>query len=55
MVVPQSDALADLLHAQLLVFAADPTRLQAMGQAARRLAKPDAAEHVADAVLEVVK
>ena len=53
--VPQSDALADLLHAQLLVFAADPTRLQAMGQAARRLAKPDAAEHVADAVLEVVK
>ena len=53
--VPQSDALADLLHAQLLVFAADPARLQAMGQAARRLAKPDAAERVADAVLEVAK
>ncbi len=53
--IPQSDALADLLHAQLLIFAADPARLQAMGQAARRLAKPDAAERVADAVLEVAK
>lgn len=53
--IPQSDALAELLHAQLLVFAADPARLQAMGQAARRLAKPDAAERVADAVLEVAK
>lgn len=53
--IPQSDALADLLHAQLLVFAADPQRLQVMGQAARRLAKPDAAERVADAVLEVAK
>ena len=53
--VPQSDLLAELLHAQLLVFAADPTRLQAMGQAARRLAKPDAAQRVADAVLEVAK
>ena len=53
--VPQSDALADLLHAQLAVFAAGPARLQAMGRAARALAKPDAAERVADAVMEVVK
>ena len=53
--VPQSDALADLLHAQLAVFAAGPARLQAMGQAARALAKPDAAERVADAVMEVAK
>ena len=53
--IPQTDALADLLLAQLLVFAADPARLVGMGQAARRLAMPDAASRVAEAVLEIAK
>ncbi len=53
--IPQSDALTELLQAQLLVFAADPARLLGMGQAARRLAMPDAAARVADAVLEIAK
>ena len=53
--IPQSDSLAALLHAQLTVFAADRARLLRMGEAARILARPDAAERVADAVMEVAK
>ena len=53
--IPQSGALTELLQAQLLVFAADPARLQGMGQAARRLAMPDAASRVADTVLEIAE
>ena len=54
-IVPQSAQLADLLHAQLAIFAAVPARLATMAQAARALAKPDAAERVADAVMEAAR
>lgn len=54
-IVPQSAQLADLLQAQLAVFAANPARLQQMGEAARTLARPDAAERVADAVMEAAR
>ena len=51
----QSDALAGELQQHLAALAAAPDRMQAMGQAAKALSKPDAAERVADAVMEVAK
>ncbi|RMH94236.1 undecaprenyldiphospho-muramoylpentapeptide beta-N-acetylglucosaminyltransferase [Lysobacter pythonis] len=53
--VRQSDALAADLERELATLAANPARLQAMGRAAKALAKPDAAERVADAVLEAAR
>jgi UDP-N-acetylglucosamine--N-acetylmuramyl-(pentapeptide) pyrophosphoryl-undecaprenol N-acetylglucosamine transferase len=51
LLLPQGDALADELHAILAALVADPARRLVMAEAARALAKPDAAERVADAVL----
>ncbi len=51
--LPQGDGLADDLRLTLATLVADPARRLAMAMAARRLAKPDAAERVADIVLEV--
>ena len=47
----QGGTLADELRATLSALGADPARRLAMAEAARALARPDAAERVADAVL----
>ncbi|MFZ2753029.1 MAG: undecaprenyldiphospho-muramoylpentapeptide beta-N-acetylglucosaminyltransferase [Lysobacteraceae bacterium] len=49
----QDDTLADRLATTLRELAGDPTKRLAMAEAARALAKPDAADRVADVVLEV--
>lgn len=49
----QDDALADALASVLRELASDAPKRLAMAEAARALAKPDAAARVADAVLEV--
>jgi UDP-N-acetylglucosamine--N-acetylmuramyl-(pentapeptide) pyrophosphoryl-undecaprenol N-acetylglucosamine transferase len=51
LLLPQGDALAEELRVILAALAADPARRRAMAEAARALARPDAAERVADAVL----
>ena len=48
----QDDALAGHLQTTLRELAADPGRRLAMAQAARALARPDAAERIADIILE---
>lgn len=48
----QDDQLAGHLQATLRELAADPGRRLAMAEAARTLAKPDAAERIADIILE---
>jgi UDP-N-acetylglucosamine--N-acetylmuramyl-(pentapeptide) pyrophosphoryl-undecaprenol N-acetylglucosamine transferase len=52
LLLPQGDALAARLAEALSALAADPRRRLAMAEAARSLARPDAAARVADAVLE---
>lgn len=49
----QDETLADRLATTLRELAGDPTKRLAMAEAARSLAKPDAADRVADIVLEV--
>ncbi len=51
----QDDALADRLAVALRELAVDPAQRLAMAEAARALAKVDAAERVVDAVLEVAR
>ncbi|WP_022973136.1 UDP-N-acetylglucosamine--N-acetylmuramyl-(pentapeptide) pyrophosphoryl-undecaprenol N-acetylglucosamine transferase, partial [Xanthomonas maliensis] len=48
----QDDSLAVRLQQVLQTLLADPVRRLAMAEAARTLAKPDAAEHIADIILE---
>ncbi|RZA36225.1 MAG: undecaprenyldiphospho-muramoylpentapeptide beta-N-acetylglucosaminyltransferase [Lysobacteraceae bacterium] len=48
----QDEQLATRLQALLAELAADPARRLAMAEAARLLAKPDAAERIADIILE---
>ena len=50
--LPQGDSLANDLRGTLAMLAADPQRRLAMAEAARRLARPDATERVADIVLQ---
>jgi UDP-N-acetylglucosamine--N-acetylmuramyl-(pentapeptide) pyrophosphoryl-undecaprenol N-acetylglucosamine transferase len=52
--LPQDDALADRLLDCLRELRADPGQRFAMAEAARSLAKPDAAARVADIVLDVI-
>lgn len=52
LLLPQGKALADDLRNVLAMLAADPARRLAMAEAARLLAKPDAAERVAEIVLQ---
>jgi UDP-N-acetylglucosamine--N-acetylmuramyl-(pentapeptide) pyrophosphoryl-undecaprenol N-acetylglucosamine transferase len=52
LLLPQGDALAAKLGDALSALAADPARRPAMAEAARGLARPEAAARVADAVLE---
>ena len=51
-VIPDSDLTAERLRAAIAELLADEDRLREMGIAARRLAKPDAAERIARQVLE---
>jgi UDP-N-acetylglucosamine--N-acetylmuramyl-(pentapeptide) pyrophosphoryl-undecaprenol N-acetylglucosamine transferase len=55
LLLPQGDALAERLRDALSALAADPARRLAMAEAARSLARPDAAARVADAVLEAAQ
>jgi len=55
LLLKQDDALAANLGAVLGELARDPGRRFAMADAARALAKPDAAERVADAVLATIQ
>lgn len=54
-VFKQGDALAETLAAALRELAANPAQRAAMAEAARALAKTEAAARVADAVLEVAR
>ena len=53
LLLPQGDALTQDLRIALSQLASNPERRLAMAEAARALAKPDAAERVADIVLQV--
>jgi UDP-N-acetylglucosamine--N-acetylmuramyl-(pentapeptide) pyrophosphoryl-undecaprenol N-acetylglucosamine transferase len=53
--VRDQEMTAERLWAELRVFAEAPGRLRAMGEAARGLAKPGAAERAADVLEEVAK
>ena len=53
LLLPQDAQLADNLRGAIVALAGDSTRRLAMAEAARALARPDAAERVADAVLAV--
>ncbi|MDB6164122.1 MAG: murG [Xanthomonadaceae bacterium] len=50
--IPESGRLAGELRTTLAELASDPARRLAMAEAARQLARPDAAERVADVVLQ---
>ncbi|MDX6623250.1 MAG: UDP-N-acetylglucosamine--N-acetylmuramyl-(pentapeptide) pyrophosphoryl-undecaprenol [Solirubrobacterales bacterium] len=54
-VIADAELDADRLAAEVDGLFADPDRLEAMATAARRIAKPDAARRIADAVLEVAR
>jgi len=51
-VIADAELTAERLGAEVAAVLEDPTRLEAMAAAARRLAKPDAARRIADEVLE---
>ena len=53
--LPQGDTLAEELRATLAEVAADPARRLQMAEAARALARPDAAGRVADVVLSIAE
>jgi UDP-N-acetylglucosamine--N-acetylmuramyl-(pentapeptide) pyrophosphoryl-undecaprenol N-acetylglucosamine transferase len=52
--LPQNDALADQLRNVLVDLRANPVRRSAMAEAARAIARPDAAARVAQIVLEEI-
>jgi UDP-N-acetylglucosamine--N-acetylmuramyl-(pentapeptide) pyrophosphoryl-undecaprenol N-acetylglucosamine transferase len=52
-VLDQRDLTGDRLATELLALAGDADRRRAMGEAARRLARPDAARVIVDRVLEL--
>jgi UDP-N-acetylglucosamine--N-acetylmuramyl-(pentapeptide) pyrophosphoryl-undecaprenol N-acetylglucosamine transferase len=54
-VIPDSELTPERLSAAIAELLADEDRLRAMSMAARRLAKPDAAERIAREVLEVAR
>jgi UDP-N-acetylglucosamine--N-acetylmuramyl-(pentapeptide) pyrophosphoryl-undecaprenol N-acetylglucosamine transferase len=53
--IEQKDLTADLLVSRIFALAADPDRRKQMSVAARRLARPDAAERIVDAVITLVE
>jgi UDP-N-acetylglucosamine--N-acetylmuramyl-(pentapeptide) pyrophosphoryl-undecaprenol N-acetylglucosamine transferase len=54
-VIADAELDAERLRAEVAAVLDDPERLEAMADASRRLAKPDAARRIADAVLEVAR
>jgi UDP-N-acetylglucosamine--N-acetylmuramyl-(pentapeptide) pyrophosphoryl-undecaprenol N-acetylglucosamine transferase len=52
-VIEQDQLTGALLASRILALAADPDRRTAMSAAAKRLAKPDAADRIADVVVEL--
>ncbi|HKP92059.1 MAG TPA: glycosyltransferase, partial [Thermoleophilaceae bacterium] len=54
-VVPDAELDADRLGAEVEALIGDPERLRAMAGAARRLARPDAADRIAEAVIGEVE
>jgi UDP-N-acetylglucosamine--N-acetylmuramyl-(pentapeptide) pyrophosphoryl-undecaprenol N-acetylglucosamine transferase len=54
-VIPDAELSADRLSDEIAVLLADEDRLRAMGTAARRLAKPDAAQRIARELLEAAR
>jgi UDP-N-acetylglucosamine--N-acetylmuramyl-(pentapeptide) pyrophosphoryl-undecaprenol N-acetylglucosamine transferase len=54
-VIPDGELSAERLQAEIASVFGGASRLQAMGAAARRLAKPDAARRIADEVLEAAQ
>ena len=52
LLLPQDEQLADKLREALRALATDAPRRQAMAEAARKLARPDAAARVADIVMQ---
>lgn len=54
-VIKDADLDAEGLRTEIAAVLEDPTRLEEMAAAARRLAKPDAARRIADEVLEAAR
>ena len=52
--IEQKDLSGEMLADRLLALAADPARRQQMAQAARALARPDAAKRIVDRIVELV-
>jgi UDP-N-acetylglucosamine--N-acetylmuramyl-(pentapeptide) pyrophosphoryl-undecaprenol N-acetylglucosamine transferase len=55
LMIEQRELTGDRLAAELLALAADPERRGRMGEAARRLARPDAARAIVDRVLSLAR
>jgi UDP-N-acetylglucosamine--N-acetylmuramyl-(pentapeptide) pyrophosphoryl-undecaprenol N-acetylglucosamine transferase len=53
--VEQRELSGDRLSSEILARAGDPARQRQIGQAARRLARPDAAKVIVDRVLEIAR
>jgi UDP-N-acetylglucosamine--N-acetylmuramyl-(pentapeptide) pyrophosphoryl-undecaprenol N-acetylglucosamine transferase len=54
-VIADSELTAVRLSAEVDTLLADPARLHGMGDAARRLARPDAAERIATELLALAR
>jgi UDP-N-acetylglucosamine--N-acetylmuramyl-(pentapeptide) pyrophosphoryl-undecaprenol N-acetylglucosamine transferase len=54
-VIPDAELSAERLQAEVAPVLGDPSRLQAMADAAQTLAKPEAARRIADEVLEAAR
>jgi UDP-N-acetylglucosamine--N-acetylmuramyl-(pentapeptide) pyrophosphoryl-undecaprenol N-acetylglucosamine transferase len=52
-VIDQKDLTGELLAQRILTLAGDPEKRRRMGAAARRLAKPDAAARIVDAIVKL--
>ncbi|MDF1587490.1 undecaprenyldiphospho-muramoylpentapeptide beta-N-acetylglucosaminyltransferase [Marinimicrococcus flavescens] len=55
LLVPQPEAVPERLTAALAELVDAPGRLRSMAAAARRLARPDAAERIADTLIEIAR
>ncbi len=53
--LPDADCTGERLRSLVGALLSDRRRLEAMAEAARAMGKPDAADRIADAVLEVAR